>query len=382
MKWFKKNNPKIFKLPDVEDISTEIPAISEHLEAFRLPELYKLADIDTLPVIDTQGKIIGIVSEYDLTQILPEWSMEEHSYMLNVKVSDIMTKKVWVEEENTNIKDLFANIHNMHTRVIPIIDKYGIYTGKCITRQAVVSFLTGMVKPRSIGGLATPIGVYLTDGKHQAGAGNFGLLLTGLSLGSIAFFAEAVTTHFLGRYLEEIFLIIIQLILFIFILRQTSLVKYHAAEHQTIHAIEKGLPLTLETVKMQPRAHKRCGTNIMVLLLGIQFVLIISFYFNKIPFIQFLALITGFLFVFSNWRQAGMWLQEFFTTKRASRIQLENGIKVGEEILKKHKEDTCPNPPSWTYKLWNMGLIQILSGFLFIIWLFNFLLHIVIKYLL
>lgn len=381
MKWFWKKDYKMPDLPSLDDISTEIPAISEYLEAFRLPDIFKMADIDTLPVIDISGKIVGIVSEYDLAQILPEWSFEEESYRFDIKVADIMTRDVRVEKQNTNIKDTLPGMHKMHTRVIPIVNEYGIYTGQCITRQALVRFLTGMVKPRSIGGLATPIGIYMTDGKHQAGAGNPGLILSGFALGAIIVFIQIVTGFiFSGKHIPELLIIITQLILFILILRATPLVKYHAAEHQTIHAIEKGLPLTPETVRMQPRPHKRCGTNIMVLLFGIQFVLLLSFQFTKMPLIQFMIIVFGFLFVLSNWKQVGMWLQEFFTTRRASPAQIENGIKVGEEILKKHKEDVSPKSPGFLLKLWNMGLLQILASFLFVMWIFNFIIHLMVKY--
>jgi CBS domain-containing protein len=377
MKWFWKNNYKIPDLPSVENISTEIPAISEYLEAFRLPDAFKAAEIDTLPVIDNTGRITGIVSEYDLAQILPEWSFQDQSYMYDVKVADIMTKNVWTEKQNTNVRDILSSIHQMHARVIPIVDEYDRYTGNSITRQALIGYLTRMVKPRSIGGLATPIGIYMTDGKHQAGPGNLGLILTGFALGGILIFVEILTGYIsLNKYLPEVVVIFIQLILFILILRSTPLVKYHAAEHQTIHAIEKGLPLTPETVRMQPRPHKRCGTNIMVLLFGIQLVLLISFEFVKIPLVQFIILVTGFLFVFTNWRNMGMWLQEYFTTRRATLTQIKNGISSGEEILRKHKEDTDPSPPGFFLKLWNMGLLQVLVSFLLLLWVFNFVLHI------
>ena len=36
---------------------------------------------------------------------------------------------------------------------------------------------------------------------------------------------------------------------------------YHGAEHKAIHAYEKGLPLTIENVRTQPRFHPRCGTT-------------------------------------------------------------------------------------------------------------------------
>ena len=375
MKWFKKSNyENMPKFPEIEDVSVEIPAISEYLEAFRLPDLFKTLSIDTLPVIDTQGNIVGIVSEYDLAQILPEWTLEEESYRHNITVADIMTKNVWIETEHTNIKDLFSKIHQMHTRVIPIVDENGRYTGSSITRTALVSFLTGKVKPRSLGGLATPLGVYLTDGRHQAGAGNLGLLLTGISMAGIAILAQLIT-NIIYNYIAvpELLAILIQLTLFILILRVTPLVRYHAAEHQTIHAIEKGLPLTVDTVKMQPRPHPRCGTNIMILFIGIQVVLIFSYqilkFMGSLP--QFLFLAAGLIFVLSNWRKMGMWLQKYLTTATASDKQIESAIKVGDEILKKHKNNTGSSPPAFLEKAWNMGIIQVLSGFLLTLWLFG-----------
>jgi len=39
--------------------------------------------------------------------------------------------------------------------------------------------------------------------------------------------------------------------------------SYHGAEHKTIHCYEKGLPLTVENVRIQPREHPRCGTSFL-----------------------------------------------------------------------------------------------------------------------
>jgi len=39
---------------------------------------------------------------------------------------------------------------------------------------------------------------------------------------------------------------------------------YHGAEHKTIHAFERGLPLDVAHVRRQPKAHPRCGTTLLV----------------------------------------------------------------------------------------------------------------------
>ncbi len=369
---YRENLPE---LPSIDEISIELPAVSEYCPASRLPDLFKAFDSDTLPVIDIRGKLVGIISEYDLATILPEWSFDRESYLHEQEVSSLMTKEVWAETKNTNISELLSKVNKMHTRVVPIVEKDRTYTGAAITRSSIVNYLTQFVKPRSLGGLATPLGVYITDGKHQAGAGNLGLFLTGLSLGAIIFAVQLVSYMILGaadvqsidsQYLPLI--LIGQILLFLFLLRLTPLVKIHAAEHKTINAIEKGMPLSVETVKAQPKEHLRCGTNLMALILGIQLIIIIyaSYLTSISPLLQFIYLIIGFSFVFSYWRRGGMLIQKYFTTVKPPEKYILSGIKAGEEILRKNKEDTNPNEPSLLTKIWNIGIIQIITGFIIV----------------
>jgi hypothetical protein len=74
-----------------------------------------------------------------------------------------------------------------------------------------------------------------------------------------------------------------------------------------------------------------------------------------------------------------MWLQKYFTTVKAPDSYILNGIKVGEEILHKHKEDLEAKSASFFRKIWCMSIIQIISGFIFIQWLFGFLSKLIIK---
>ncbi len=43
--------------------------------------------------------------------------------------------------------------------------------------------------------------------------------------------------------------------------------KYHGAEHKTIFCYEKGLELTVENARPQPRLHPRCGTSFLFLVM-------------------------------------------------------------------------------------------------------------------
>lgn len=374
MKWFKRSKNKYHKLPEIEDVSEEIPAVSEYLDAFRLPEAFKHFETDTLPVISLDGKIIGIVSEYDLAKIIPKWSLADDGYTKSLKVSEIMTQKVWTETEHTNIENILEKTPSMHTRVIPITSDEGIYTGLSITRTKLINYLTGRVKPQTMGGLATPIGVYLTDGLHQAGTKNLGLILTGMTFAVIATFIRMFSFYLETLYqLPEIFIAVIELSTFLIILKVSRFSKIHAAEHKTINAIERGLPLSIESVQMQSRVHKRCGTNLLVLVMGILLVMYLSnnLISEEELFLRFTFSLIGFLFIFSNWKRIGNLLQKYFTTSEPGIKDIKSGIKAGEELVMLHKRDVKNVYPTFLSKIWNMGFLQIITSFFLVTWLIN-----------
>lgn len=53
----------------------------------------------------------------------------------------------------------------------------------------------------------------------------------------------------------------------------TRMFAYHGAEHKTIHCYEKGLPLTVENVRVQPREHPRCGTSFLFVVMIVSMLL-------------------------------------------------------------------------------------------------------------
>lgn len=51
------------------------------------------------------------------------------------------------------------------------------------------------------------------------------------------------------------------------------LFQYHGAEHKTINAYEKNLPLTVENVQAQSTLHPRCGTTFLVVVIVVSIIL-------------------------------------------------------------------------------------------------------------
>lgn len=56
---------------------------------------------------------------------------------------------------------------------------------------------------------------------------------------------------------------------------------YHGAEHKSIFCYEKGLPLTVENVRVQSRLHPRCGTSFLLIVMVISILV-----FSVIPWQQ------------------------------------------------------------------------------------------------
>lgn len=61
--------------------------------------------------------------------------------------------------------------------------------------------------------------------------------------------------------------------------------RYHGAEHKTIYCYEKGLPLTAEHVRVQPREHPRCGTSFLFVVMIIS-ILVFSLVTSESRMIQ------------------------------------------------------------------------------------------------
>ncbi len=114
-------------------------------------------------------------------------------------------------------------------------------------------------------------------------------------------------------------------------------------------AIERGVPLTPEIVAQMPRAHPRCGTNLMALA-GL-----ITIIFQHLPSFDPSVILLSLIFVYFSWRSFGEILQNYFTTKPATKKQLESGIRAGREVLEKYQDE--PHVlPSFGARLLRSGL--------------------------
>ena len=97
-------------------------------------DLMKKERIRRLPVVDKNGKLVGIVSDKDLLRVSPSpattLSAYEIPYLLSkVKAGDVMTKQVITVSEDTPIEDAARIMVDNKIGGLPVVDENDIVVG-------------------------------------------------------------------------------------------------------------------------------------------------------------------------------------------------------------------------------------------------------------
>ncbi|WP_373533343.1 DUF1385 domain-containing protein [Vampirovibrio sp.] len=363
----------------VDVIAEVVPAVQGNIAMGQLRAL--LLNLDFVVLIGPKRKPLAVIGRGDLAHL---WKQPDEARLQSFAEA-WMPCQVSANETLQQVNYRFASCEQA---MLPLVDAKGRYTGKCASLPRLIRLKSGTLRPPRVGGLATPLGVYMTSGHYMAGAGwpglvaagfLFGILAPFLDLLSVALFSVLVLVYPPVQILPVGEQTILQggllLACLLGLLRLTPLAGLHAAEHMTINAIEADLALTEPMVRTQPREHQRCGTNLVALLGGLQIAAISLFYAN--PRLSGLGLLLyatlWFWLVFSFWRPMGLWLQRHFTTKTPSWAQLASGIRAGHQLLERFTERPHGVPSFWR-RLWGAGLLQMMTGFAAGFWLVDWLL--------
>lgn len=217
--------------------------------------------------------------------------------------------------------------------------------------------------PQIVGGLATPFGVYLTNGYVSGGAKGFALVAAGASLFFVfllAAYAVTAAGHLLNLDMAHSSVLSVMqgasTLLFLLGLRVSPLAGTHGAEHMVVHAIERGEELVPEVVRRMPRVHPRCGTNIAVgamLFLGV--------FSMDVGMDEGLQLLLAMLTTLFLWKPLGSFAQYFFTTKPPTDAQLASGIRAGKELLAASARATRRHP-HLGQRLLSSGIFHVVAG--------------------
>jgi CBS domain-containing protein len=220
-------------------------------------------------------------------------------------------------------------------------------------------------RPHLVGGMATPFGVYLTNGTIRAGAGDLALVSTGMLLftmllGSILFADQIALFAFGDRpipvWVATVFEGAVPTILFFIGLRLLPLSGIHGAEHKVVHALERGEPLVPEIVERMPRVHPRCGTNLAVG--GTLFLSLLTASWIPGEDLRLLVALLATLFL---WRPLGSLMQQYVTTKKPNDRQIGMGIRAAKELLQKYRMQRHQATNPFT-RIWASGMLHVMAG--------------------
>ena len=249
---------------------------------------------------------------------------------------------------------------------IPVVDDYGHLMG-VVTPADLYPKRDRAPRPTTVGGMATPFGVYLTTGRISAGATGWPLVATGAVMSVrlviitiLASYLNTYSLHHLHHALPDSAISLLSFLAFLITFRFSPLAGIHAAEHKVVHAIERGEELTRENVRRMPRVHPRCGTNLVV---GLS---ILTLVITAVPpksdsGTLSLYIMAGAIATSLFWRPLGSLAQYWGTTKEPTDKQLDMGIRSGEELLKTYA--TGPGGRSgFFWRIWNMGILQVMAG--------------------
>lgn len=218
-------------------------------------------------------------------------------------------------------------------------------------------------RPPAVGGMATPMGVYLTNGNLRAGASQWALVLTGAAMTSMLLLGVLLTAMVsqalpIGTpaVLQSAVLYLLPILLFFLQVRLSPIAAIHGAEHMVVHAIERGEPLRPDIVRRMPRVHPRCGTNLAIG--ALLFTGIIQLTWSTF---QEAGALLALVLTLSVWKPLGSLAQKFVTTKTPRDSDVEGAISAAEELIAKYRSGDR-RVPSVASRLISSGLPLILVG--------------------
>ncbi len=351
-------------------------------------EMMRLSGLTELPLV-VGARVVGVLTLSQLTHLVDysgdtEWvkhrTISEVVQSQGSRAWDIPQRRDYVASASSPLSEVQAVFRSRaEVEIIPVVDAAERYLGLATRADVMAARLKTLAPPR-MGGMATPIGVYLTDGIHSGGAGDFGLFLTGVTLAIQGIIANVTVSaaaigladkfrfdpipmietrfgHLAGQVTVDLESLIM-LPLVMLLIRVTPLAGYHAAEHQVVHCVERGEPLEVESVRQMPRVHPRCGTNIVAAITLFSFAMSIAvILLNTVVG----AVAPAVIFTIALWKPVGAFMQQYLTTRPATNKQILSGIKAADELMERYRSDPTAKVTVKT-RLLRMGLLQTLCG--------------------
>lgn len=360
-------------------ITRRVPRLYPEDSLTRAASLMR-GDGGPLPVLDGRGRLIGVLVAEDLSSALslPEDVRASATVRSRMRSPDAVASVQATQEQITEV------LKSTGSSAVMVVDDAGLFEGRVHAADLYVNTDDApWLGP--INGMATPWGVYLSANGVQAGASNWALVVGGMVLGLMLAAAHllmglllhvlehAGVSGVLAMYLSSVpprekelaalwsLLQLSPAVLFLVLMRTLPLAGYHAAEHQVVHAVERGEPLLAQVVQRMPRVHPRCGTNAVAALAVFIAVSQGVTWLAGTAAAGAEAAIVGAVAAVFSWRRIGAFIQQYFVTRPPTLRQVQRGIEAARELIERARRDSRYRTP-FLRRLWCMALPQTAAG--------------------
>lgn len=128
-------------------MTRRVVTVSPEASIFEAQELMAQNRIRHIPVVEDGDKLVGIVSDRDLRSAMPFWYFredpgpEEKARIENLRIKDIMTRKVFTIPPGYTIQDALLMIQNAKVGALPVVDEEGRLKGILSVRDLLRAFI-------------------------------------------------------------------------------------------------------------------------------------------------------------------------------------------------------------------------------------------------
>lgn len=358
-----------------------VPTLQPHDSAGAAAGAMSRLGLSSLPVADPQGRLIGVVHESRIRALL---TRSDRTEALQEPITTLIEPAPVVLRQDATTSEAAHALALAPGSAALLVDRGGRLLGMVLWHDLL---LREHVTSPSVhaGGMATPFGIHLVCRGVRAGVSSAALMLGGALLGlmiAAAYLAVGLACWGLDQALgsqlcsiwssldpprgtSQAFLWLLlqglSIALFLVILRASPITQYHGAEHQVVHALERGCSLRPEAVSQMPRVHPRCGTNLLAAVAVFSGIVSVVTALSPWSSSAIVGSLLGAAVTIRTWRRLGDALQKYVTTRRPTPLQLSRAIAAAT-----HLQERCtagaPGPANVVARLWLTGMPQVAVG--------------------
>src|SRR4051794_18283276 len=151
--------------PQVSQLATRVAPLDLSDSIGKAADLLRSTSGGSAPV-GVNGHVMGVVTAEDLVAPLAR----DPELARKMPIASLALRPAHGIPDYWTVDRALAHFRQEGLDSAPVLDAAGRYVGMVSTADLATA-LCGRLRPRSIGGMATPFGVYLTDGVIRGGVG-------------------------------------------------------------------------------------------------------------------------------------------------------------------------------------------------------------------